>query len=95
VSQLFHWYKVCGDGTADRFEDTAEIRAIIDNRPGYEMWTMSPEGAIKHGGVIATAFIRKTEITYDAERWIRNREMVPTGEITTTKITQEPTKRLT
>ena len=87
---LFFWYHALGDGTAERHEDTKEVRAIIDARLDGDLWFSSPEGAILHGGVIATAFERKTETTYDAARWLKTGEMVATGEITTTKITAEP-----
>lgn len=47
----------------------------------------SIEGAILHGGVQATAFSRKTEMTYDAALWFKTGAMVEAGSVTTTKIT--------
>lgn len=83
---MFYWYRANGDGTADRFEDSPELAEII-NCSGN--WFCNPEGAIIHGGVIATAFRRKTETTYDAAHWLKTRELVQAGNITTTTITAE------
>jgi hypothetical protein len=86
MSQAFTWWLVI-DGVAVAVPDTKEARAIIDaDGRGYYG---SIEGAILHGGVIATAFERKTERTYDAAHWLRTGEMVPAGEITTTTITAQ------
>jgi hypothetical protein len=45
--------------------------------------------SIIHGGVLATAFTRKTEATYDAAHWLKTGEHVRVGSITITKITAE------
>lgn len=83
----FIWWHVNGDGTATAFDDTPEVRARIDAfEPG---WFGSIEGAIRHGGVIATAFHRQTEQTYDAVHWLNTGEMLPAGTITTTIITAQ------
>jgi hypothetical protein len=87
MDRSFLWYHVTGDGTADVFEDTPEVRAIIDARLDGDLWFGSPEGAIIHGGVIASAFKRKVEATYDAMTWLKTGEHVPTGEIVTITIT--------
>ena len=68
----FHWYHVNGDGTADRFDDSPAICARID--AGERGWFGSPEGAIRHGGVIATAFEQTTEAVFDAAHWFETGE---------------------
>jgi hypothetical protein len=82
------WWHVV-DGVAIGYPDTRETHALVDASP--RGWFGTIEGAILHGGVLATAFERKTEMTYDAARWLatNGRERVPMGEITTTKITAE------
>jgi hypothetical protein len=83
---MFFWYHV-HDGVATVHEDTPAIRKRVDTEPG---WYGNAEGPILHGGVLATAFTRKTEPTYDAAAWLFRGERVPMGEITTTTITAEP-----
>jgi hypothetical protein len=82
----FHWYRINGDGSAARFDDTPAITALV-NADGGSRWFASIEGAIRTGGVNATAFKRKTEMTYDAGGWLKTGAMVPMGEVTTTTIT--------
>jgi hypothetical protein len=53
----------------------------------------SIEGAIINGGVLATAFKRKTEAVYDAAQWLATGAMVPVGFVTVTEITAEPGMR--
>jgi hypothetical protein len=84
----FRWYRANDDGTADVFEDSPEVCALVD--AGEGSWFGNPEGAILHGGVIATAFTRKTEATYDATLWLTFNIKRELGEITMTKITAEP-----
>ena len=79
----FIWWHVC-DGVATAHPDTPEVRACVD---AGGPWYGSIEGAIKHGGVIATAFRRKTQRTFDARAWLETGAMVPAGWITTTEIT--------
>lgn len=83
----FHWYRVNADGTADRFEDSPEICARVD--AGERGWFANPEGAIVYGGVIASAFKRTVEKTYDAVRWLETGDMVETGELVTLEITAD------
>lgn len=85
----FYWYHVNGDGTADRYEDSPAICARID--AGESGWFGNPEGAILHGGVIATAFERKVEKLMNAARWLETngRERIEVGERVTIKITAE------
>lgn len=87
----FHWYHAKGDGTADRFDDTPLARARVDSESN---WYGSPEGAIIHGAVIASAFTRKVESTYDAMAWLETGAMVPAGELVTIEITASPQKPL-
>ncbi|WP_316235076.1 MULTISPECIES: hypothetical protein [unclassified Bradyrhizobium] len=82
--QFFWWHVV--DGVARAIPDTAEALESA----GLSNVYASIEGAIVNGGVIATAYTRKTEQTYDAARWLATGEMVPAGEVTTTKITATP-----
>lgn len=86
MAEPFYWYHVNGDGTADAHPDTYAVRKRVDTEAG---WYGSPEGAILHGGVRATAFERKTEMTYDGALWLRTGAMVEAGFVTTTKITAE------
>jgi predicted RNA-binding protein len=60
--------------------DTADVRDAIDNGTLRD---------VIHGGVLATAFTRKTEATYDAAHWLKTGEHVRVGSITITKITAE------
>ena len=85
----FHWYHANGDGTADRYEDSPAICARID--AGERGWFGSPEGAIRHGGVIATAFKIKTEKYMNAALWLETngRERVVVGEKTILTITEQ------
>jgi 2-polyprenyl-3-methyl-5-hydroxy-6-metoxy-1,4-benzoquinol methylase len=83
------WWRVGPYGMAECFPDTAEMRKRVDAEPAG--WYGNVEGTIKHGGVIATAFQRKTEQAYSApypgcadfSKW------VPNGTVTTTTITAE------
>jgi len=83
-----NWYHSNGDGTADRYEDSPEICARIDaGEPG---WFGTPEGAILHGGVIATAFVIVTEKMFDTRQWLATNGKDP-GTVwtrTTLKITE-------
>ena len=83
-----YWYHANGDGTADRHDDSPAICARIDaGEPG---WFGSPEGAIRHGGVIATAFELKTEKYMNAEVWLatNGREQIVVGEKVILTITE-------
>jgi hypothetical protein len=83
----FIWWHANGDGTATAWPDTREVRARVDaGEPG---WYGTIEGAILHGGVIATAFERYTVQTFDAMHYFATGEHKPMGEVTTTKITAE------
>jgi hypothetical protein len=82
------WYRNNGDGSATVYSDSRAIREEVDANPCD--WFGSAEGAILHGGVLATAYARKTEQTYDAVHWLKTKELVPMGEITITEITAEP-----
>jgi hypothetical protein len=83
----FIWWHVV-DGVARAMPDTADVRDAIDNGTLRDVYS-SIEGAIIHGGVLATAFTRKTEATYDAAHWPKTGEHVRVGSITITKITAE------
>jgi hypothetical protein len=83
----FIWWHVV-DGVARAMSDTADVRDSIDNGTLRDVYS-SIEGAIIHGGVLATAFTRKTEATYDAAHWLKTGEHVRVGSITITKITAE------
>lgn len=87
MTYAFMWYRITEDGRADCVADSPAIRALID-RDGRN-WYGNIEGAIINGGVRATAFKRKTEMTYDAAHWLATRELKPAGEVTTTEITAE------
>ena len=82
---MFYWYHANGDGTADRIEDSPEVCKIIDS--GGRGWFGNPEGAIIHGGVIASAFTRNSEPTYDAVQWFKTGEMVFAGYRVTVQVT--------
>lgn len=75
----FKWYRPAGDGSADVFDDCPAICARIDKEHGAN-WYGTPEGAILHGGVVASAFTVKRECLYDAAAWLRDGSMVPAGE---------------
>lgn len=81
------WYHSNGDGSAGVYPDSSAICARID--AGEHGWYGSLDGAIKHGGVCATAYTRKTERVYDAAHWLATGELLPSGTITTTTITAE------
>ncbi len=83
----FLWYRPNGDGSAAAFPDTPATRARVDAAPNE--WYGSPEGVILYAGVIATAFKRKTEATYDGPRYFATGEMLQTGTVTHTTITAE------
>jgi hypothetical protein len=84
------WYIVNEYGCAVPVPDTPAISAAIDSGALRNVYG-SIEGAIKHGGVLATAFKRKTNETYDAMRWLTTGELVPMGSVTITTVTAEPT----
>lgn len=79
------WWRVTDLGTAEAVEDSPAVCAAIDN--GARGYYGSIEGAIINGGVVATAYKRHTEQTYDAMEWLQTGAMVPAGEITVTEIT--------
>ncbi len=83
----FYWYRLNDYGCADVLEDSPAVCADVDANPSR--YYGNAEGAIIHGGVKATAFNRKTEMTYDAAEWLRTGKMVPAGERTTTTITAQ------
>ena len=85
MSEPFIWWHVV-DGIAIANPDTPEVRALVD---AGGPWYATIEGAILHGGVIATAFERETNETYDALAWLQTGAMVPVGTVTTTKITAQ------
>ena len=85
---IFKWYHIEPDGTASIHEDNPSVCARINR--GEPGWYASPEGAILHGGVKATAFNRWTEITYNAAAWLATGAMIEAGIRTTTTITAEP-----
>ncbi len=79
------WYKSNFDGTASVYADTPAVRARIDARePG---WFGTAEGAILHGGVIATAFQRRTEPTCDGRIYFATGKLVSMGDRAVTTIT--------
>jgi hypothetical protein len=87
TNQGFTWYQVTEYGTAAPVPDSPEVSARVNASPAG--WYGTIEGAILHGGVIATAYKRKTEQTYDAAHWLRTGELLPAGEVTITTITAE------
>lgn len=80
MTYIFRWYVPKGDGTADVYED-GELPEGVTNFYG------SPEGAIIHGGVVATAFARVTEEVFDAYEAVMHGRRLSAGFRTTTKIT--------
>jgi len=86
VSTEVYWYHANGDGTADRYPDSQELCRLID-RDGRN-WFISPEGAIRHGGVIATAFELTLEPLFDAKRWFHTGKLDPAGKRVVLKITE-------
>jgi len=82
----FLWWRVNEYGMAQAYPDTPEIRKRVDTEKG---WYGNVEGIIVHGGVIATAFERRTEQLYDAVAWFERGEYVPAGTRVVTKITAE------
>jgi hypothetical protein len=85
MDRSFLWYRANGDGTADVLEDTPDVRAMVD-ADGRNVYG-NPEGAILHGGVLACAFKRKVEATYDAMAWLTTGERIHVGELVTIEIT--------
>jgi hypothetical protein len=83
--QFTWWHVVDGVAVAVDGGDPAVCDAIDDGRMRNVYMTI--EGAILHGGVLATAFERETNQTYDAAAWLATGAMVPVGSVTTTKIT--------
>jgi hypothetical protein len=84
INGQFIWWHVV-DGVAIAVPDSPEVSAAIDSGTMRDVYG-SIEGAIIHGGVIATAFESKTERTYDALAWLKTGDMIPMGEITTITI---------
>lgn len=84
----FYWWRVNAYGCAERHKETADLVAQINADP--RGWFGNVEGTILHAGVLATAYTRKTERTYDAVAWLQTGAMVPAGYVTTTEITAEP-----
>lgn len=84
----FTWWRVNQYGCAEPHAETETLRAQIDEDP--RGWYGNVEGTILHGPVIATAFKRTTEPTFDAHAWLETGEMIPAGSVTITKITAEP-----
>jgi len=82
---MFTWFHVV-DGVATPVEDSPAVSAQV-NADGRN-WYGNIEGAIINGGVLATAFERKTEKLFDAATFFRTGEYVPLGEKTT--ITAKP-----
>lgn len=91
ANQTFTWFHVV-DGVAIPVEDTREVSALV-NADGRN-WYGNIEGAIINGGVLATAFVRKTEKLYDAAAFFRTGQLIPAGERTTTKITAQPRQHI-
>lgn len=88
INGEFIWWHVV-DGVAYAVPDSADVSRQIDAGLITNVYG-SIEGAILHGGVLATAFKRETSEAYDAMAWLKTGAMVPTGQtITTTKITAE------
>ena len=85
INGEFIWWHVV-DGVAYAVPDSPEVSRLIDAGRISNVYG-SIEGAILHGGVIATAFTRETNETYDAMAWLQTGAMVPAGQITMTKIT--------
>jgi hypothetical protein len=85
INGEFIWWHVV-DGVAYAVPDSTDVSRAIDNGQLTNIYG-TIEGAIKHGGVLATAFKRRTEATYDALAWLQTGAMVPAGQITTTTIT--------
>jgi hypothetical protein len=86
IVPMFLWYHSNGDGSASVHFDSPAIRARVDSESD---WYGSVEGAIKHGGVVATAFIKRTEPLYDAITWLKRNERLPVGVAEHTEITAE------
>lgn len=84
----FFWYCVNGDGTADILPETPELVAQINS--GARNIFGSPEGAILNGGVMACAFRRKVERTYDARAAILRGERIAAGWRETITVTACP-----
>lgn len=84
----FYWWQV-RDGVAHAVADSPQVSAAIDAGTMRDVFA-TIEGAILHGGVIATAYKRKTERTYDALAWLETGAMIPAGTVTTTEITASP-----
>ena len=81
----FTWWIVNEYGMAEPVPDSPAVSAAID--AGARGYYGSIEGAIINGGVLATAFKRHTERTYDSAAWLRDGAMVPAGSVTITEIT--------
>lgn len=84
MTAIFRWYSA--DGTI--VDDSPDICKRIDG--GEPGWFGTPEGAIIHGGVIATAFERKTEEVFDGYEAVMHGRRVSAGFRTTTRITACP-----
>jgi hypothetical protein len=83
-----YWYLAKGDGTADVYPDSKELHTRIDALIPGEQWFISPEGAIRHGGLIATAFEYSTEPLFDSKHWFETGERKYAGERSVLKITE-------
>jgi hypothetical protein len=86
MAREFMWWRINEFGCAEAVADSKETRALVDANIGGP-WYGNVEGTILHGGVHATAFERTTTRTYDAAEYFRTGELVPAGDVTTTKIT--------
>ena len=91
MANPFIWWRVSEYGMAEPFAETPEIVARINS--GEPGWYGNVEGTIFHGGVLATAFKRRTEQTYDTAAFFERKEYVPVDFVTVTEITAEPNAR--
>jgi hypothetical protein len=83
----YAFWQIMPDGTAEASNDHDAV-----NR-GEALFFGSPEGAILNGGVLATAFTRRIEKTYNAIHWLATGELVENGKNVTTRITASPDMR--
>lgn len=89
--EAFRWwciYGPIGERFAVPYEDSREVRRLVDANP-YR-WFGTIEGAILHGGVIATAIKRTREPTYSSAHYLATGQYLCVGEIMVTEITAEP-----
>jgi hypothetical protein len=85
INGHFYWWHITPHGTAELIPDSPEVSALVDAGAGRYYATI--EGAILHAGVLAAAFERETNDTYDALAWLETGAMVRVGSVTITKIT--------